>query len=90
MDRFFTQLLLIQDKPVEKNTADVVVADGGLLGAGRHAQGPQETIDEDVELVDVLRLSLDHGEHDLVSLPHAFGVRRTNVILHDGLPFPST
>lgn len=81
---------LSQDKPVEKNTTDVVVTDGGLLGAGGHSQGPEEAVDQDVELVDILRLSLDHGEHNLVSFPHTFSMRRTDVILHDSLPFPST
>lgn len=66
------------------------MADGRLLGAGRHSQGPEEAIDQDVELVNILRLSFNHGEHNLVSLPHAFSMRRTNVILHNGLPFPST
>ena len=66
------------------------MADGGLLGAGGHSQGPEEAVDQDVELVHILRLSLHHGEHNLVSLPHTFSVRRANVILHDGLPFPST
>lgn len=66
------------------------MADGGLLGAGSHSQGPEEAIDQDVQLVNILRLGLNHGEHNLISLPHTFSMRRTNIILHYGLPFPST
>lgn len=33
----FHMIDLCQDKPVEENTTDIVVADGGLLGAGGHS-----------------------------------------------------
>lgn len=79
---------LCKDKPVEKNAADIIMANGGLLGAGRHPQGPEETIHQDVELVYILCLGFHHGEHDLVSLPHALSMGRTNVVLYDGLPLP--
>lgn len=39
--------------PVEEDAADVIVADRGFLGAGGHSQRPEETVDQDVELVDV-------------------------------------
>lgn len=65
------------------------MADGRLLGAGGHAQRPQETVDQDGELVDVLRLGLHHVEDDLVPLPHALGVRGTDVVLDDDLPLPA-
>lgn len=64
------------------------MADGRLFGAGGHSERPQETVDEDGELMDVLRLGLDHVKDDLVSLPHALGVRRADIVLHDGLPLP--
>lgn len=81
---------MFQDTPVEENAADIIMANGGLLGAGCHPQGPEETIDQDVELVHVLRLGFHHGEHDLISLPHALSMGRTDVVLHDGLPLPPT
>ena len=74
--------------PVEEDAADVVVADGRLLGAGRHAQRPEEAVDQDGQLVDVLRLRLHHVEDDLVPLPHALGVRGADVVLDDDLPLP--
>ena len=81
---------LCKGKPVEKNAADVIVVNGGLLGAGCHAQGPEETVHQDVKLVYILRLGLHHREHNLVSLPHALCMGRTKVVLHDGLPLPPT
>lgn len=66
------------------------MANGGFLRAGCHAQGPEETVHQDIELVHILRLGLHHCEHNLVSLPHALSMGRTNVVLHDGLPFPPT
>ena len=65
------------------------MGDGRLLGAGGHAQRPQEVVDQDVELLDVLGLRLQHAEHHLVPLPHALSVRRADIVLDDGLPFPS-
>ena len=65
------------------------MADGGLLGAGGHPQGPQEAVDQDGELVHVLRLRLHHVEHDVVPLAHALGMRRADVVLHDQLPLPA-
>lgn len=74
--------------PVEEDAADVVVCDGRLLGAGGHAQRPQEVVDQDVQLLDVLSLSLQHAEHHLVPLAHAVGVGGPDVVLDDGLPLP--
>lgn len=39
--------------PVEEDAADIVMADGGFLGAGSHPQRSEETVDQDVELVDI-------------------------------------
>jgi len=77
-----------KETPVEEDGADVVVADGRLLGAGGHAERPQEAVHQDGELVHVLRLGLRHAEDDLVPLPHALGVRRADVVLDDDLPPP--
>ena len=74
--------------PVEEDTANVVVTDGRLLGAGGHAERPEEEVHQDGELVDVLRLCLHHVEHNLVPLPHALGVRGADVVLDDDLPLP--
>lgn len=74
--------------PVEEDAADVVVVYGRLLGAGGHAQRPKEAVDQNGELVNVLRLCFHHVEHDLVPLPHALCVRRADVILDDDLPLP--
>lgn len=74
--------------PVEEDAADIVVCDGRLLGAGCHAQWPQEVVDEDVELLDILGLSLQHAENNLVPLAHAVGMRGPYVVLDDGLPLP--
>lgn len=75
--------------PVEEDAADVIVGDGRLLGAGGHAQRPQEVVDQDVELLHVLGLGLQHAEHHLIPFPHALGVRRPDVVLNDGLPLPA-
>ena len=75
--------------PVEEYAADVIVADGRLLGAGGHAERPQEAVHQDGELVDVLRLRLHHVEDDLVPLPHALSVRGADVVLDDDLPLPA-
>lgn len=45
--------LIIIWRPVEEDAADVIMADGWFLGAGSHPQGPEEAVDQDVELVDV-------------------------------------
>lgn len=60
--------------PVKEDAADIIMSDGRLLGAGGHAERPQEVVDQDVELLDVFGLGLQHAEHYLVSLPHAFSV----------------
>lgn len=60
--------------PVKEDAADVIVSDGRLLGARGHAERPQEVVDQDVELLDVFGLGLQHAKHHLVPLPHAFGV----------------
>ncbi len=62
-------------QPVEEDAADIIVGDGRLLGAGRHAEWPQEVVHEDVKLLDVLGLRVQHAEHHLVPLPHALCVR---------------
>src|SRR4029434_2519294 len=64
------------------------MVDGRLLGAGGHSQRPQEAVDQDGELQHVLGLGLHHVEDNLVPLPHALGVRRGDVVLHDDLPLP--
>jgi len=60
-----------------------------FFGAGSHSERPQEAVDQDGKLMDVLGLSLHHVEDDLVSLPHALSMRRANVVLHNNLPLPS-
>lgn len=75
--------------PVEEDGADVVVADGRFLGAGSHTQWPEETVHQDGQLVDVLRLRLHHAEDDLVPLPHALSVRGADVVLDYDLPLPA-
>lgn len=60
--------------PVKEDAADIIMSDGWLLGAGGHAERPQEVVDQDMELLDVFGLGLQHAEHHLVSLPHAFSV----------------
>ena len=75
-------------QPVEEYAADIVVGDGRFLGAGRHAQRPQEVVHQDVKLLDVLGLRVQHAEHHLVPLPHALCVRRADIILDDCLPLP--
>lgn len=57
-----------------------------FLGTGSHAKWSQEVVYEDMKLLDVFGFSLQHAEDDLVPLPHAFCVWRTDVILNDGLP----
>lgn len=74
--------------PVEENAADVIVADGRFLGAGRHAERPEETVHQDGELVDVFCLCFHHVEDDLVPFSHAFGMGGTDVVLDDDLPLP--
>ena len=72
--------------PVQEDAADVVVRDGGLLGAGSHPQWAQEVVHQDMQLLHVLGLGLQHAEHYLVPLAHAVCVRRPDVVLDDGLP----
>lgn len=75
--------------PVKEDAADIIMSDGRLLGAGGHAEWPQEVVDQDVELLYVFGLGLQHAEHHLVSLPHAFSVGRTDVVLDNGFPLPT-
>lgn len=75
-------------EPVEEYAADIIVGDGRFLGAGRHAQRPQEVVDQDVELLHIFGLRVHHAEHHLVPLPHALGVWGADVVLDDGLPLP--
>lgn len=81
--RFFLSASPLFVAPVEEDAADVVVADGRLLGACGHAQRTQEAVDQDGQLVDVLRLGLHHVKDDVVALAHAFGVWRADVVLND-------
>lgn len=39
--------------PVEEDAADIIVVDGGFLGAGSHPQWSEKTVHQDVELVHV-------------------------------------
>lgn len=64
------------------------MADGRLLGAGGHAERPEETVDQDGELVDILGLRLHHVEDNLVPFSHALSMRGTDVVLDDDLPLP--
>lgn len=57
--------------PVEKYAADIIVGYGRFLGARCHAEWPQEIVHQDVKLLDVLSLRVQHAEHHLVPLPHA-------------------
>lgn len=72
--------------PVQEYAADIVVGYGWFLGTGSHAQWSQEVVDEDMKLLDVFGFGLQHAEDDLVPLPHALCVWRTDVVLNDGLP----
>lgn len=76
-------------QPVEEYAADIIVGDGRFLGACRHAKRPQEVVHQDVKLLDVLGLRVQHAEHHLVPLPHALCVWRADVILDNCLPLPS-
>ena len=80
------QGLRFRCSPVQEDAADIVVRDGGLLGAGGHPQRAQEVVHQDVQLLHVLGLGLQHAEHHLVPLAHAVCVRRPDVVLDDGLP----
>lgn len=48
---------------VEEDGVDVLVGARRVLAAGRHLERPKEAGDQDLELVDVLLLGLDHPEH---------------------------
>lgn len=54
--------------PVEEDAADIVMADGGFLGAGSHPQRSEETVDQDVELVDVPVITHTHGQNTLICI----------------------
>lgn len=64
------------------------MADGRFLGAGSHAERPEETVHQDGELMDVFCLRFHHGENNLVPFPHALSMRGTDVVLDDDLPLP--
>lgn len=81
-------MIIYSCTPVEEDAADVVVGDGWFLGAGSHTEGSKEVVDQDVELLDILSLRVQHAEHHLVPLSHALGVGRPDVVLDDGLPLP--
>ena len=66
------------------------MCDRGLLGAGGHAERPEEACDQTRKLAIVLLLTLHHGEHDRVSLAHALCMGRSDVQLHDLFPSSST
>lgn len=72
--------------PVEEYAADIIMGDGWFLGACCHAKRPQEVVHQDVKLLDVLCLRVQHAEHHLVPLPHALCMWRADVILDDRLP----
>lgn len=74
--------------PVEEYTADIIMADGRFLGAGSHAERPEETVHQDGELVDILGLCFHHVEDNLVPFSHALSMRGTDVVLDDDLPLP--
>lgn len=76
--------------PVKEYTADIIMADGRFLGAGSHAQRPEEAVDQDGELVDILSLCFHHVEDNLVPFSHALSMRGADVVLDDDLPLPST
>ena len=76
--------------PIKEYGVDVLVSDGRFLGAGGHAEGPEEVGDEAGQLAVVLLLTLHHAEDDAVALAHALGVGRPDVQLHDLLPAPPT
>lgn len=40
-------------RPVEEDAADIIVAYWGFLGASSHPQRSEETVDQDVELVNI-------------------------------------
>lgn len=63
---------------------------GWFLGTGSHAKRSQEVVNKDVELLDILGLCLQHAKDNLVPLPHALRMWRTDVVLNDGLPLSST
>lgn len=65
------------------------MGDRRLLGAGCHAEWSEEAVHKDVELLDILSLSLQHTEHNLVPLPHALSMWGADVVLDNGLPLPS-
>lgn len=67
--------LILRVSPVEEYATDIVMSDGGFLRAGGHAERPQEVVDQDVELLDVLGLRVQHAEHHLIPLSHTLGVR---------------
>ena len=85
----FSTSLPHHQPPVKEDAADIVVGDGRLLGAGGHAERPQEVVDQDVELLDVFGFCFQHAKHHLVPFPHALSVRRTDVVLDDGFPLPA-
>lgn len=76
-------------EPVEKYAADIIMADWGLLGAGGHPQGPEETVDQYRQLVDIFCFCLHHVEDYLVPLPHALSMRGADIVLDDDLPLSS-
>lgn len=47
-------------KPVEEDAANIIMVDGGFLGTGSHPQRSEETVDQDVELVDIPVIT--HGQ----------------------------
>lgn len=59
------------------------------LRTGCHFERPQVARDQDLQLLHVLLLRLHHAEDQTVSLPHALGVGRFYVLLHNLLPAPT-
>lgn len=66
------------------------MANGRFFRASSHAEWPEEAVHQDRQLVDILGLSLHHVKDNLVSLPHALGMRRADVVLNNDLPLPPT
>ena len=48
---------------VKEDGVDVLVRAGRILAAGGHLEGPQETGDENFQLIYVLLLGFDHPEN---------------------------
>jgi hypothetical protein len=52
---------------IEEYRVDVLVGAGRILAAGSHLEGPQETRDQDFQLVHVLLFRFNHPEYQAKS-----------------------